>query len=135
MASHWLWRDIIHKIILLDTSSILSCFEFSIDLEGELRRLLGSYTVMIPSSVIKELEVLSNKGDGVKSRNAKASLLFIKKYDVIDVEEKNTDDSLIFLSKKIDAIVVTNDNMLRKRLKDKRQRVIFLRSKKQLEID
>lgn len=121
--------------MLLDSSVILSCFEFSIDLESELTRLLGSYKIVVPSSVVHELEKVSKKGDGFTARNASASLSLIKKYDVVEIQEQNTDDSLVLLSKKLDAIVATNDKALRKKLREEKRNVIFLRSKHRFQLD
>ena len=132
MASHWVWGDSIHKTVILDSSAIMMCFEFSVDLEKELTRLLGSYHIVVPSSIIRELEFLSKKGMGKKKINAKASLKLVENYDTIVVNEKNADDSLVNLAKRMDCVVVTNDKELRKRLRDASASVAFLRAKKKL---
>ncbi len=64
MASYRVRGDSIHKTVILDSSALMMCFEFSIDLEKELTRLLGSYHIVVPSSIVKELESLSKKGAG-----------------------------------------------------------------------
>ena len=132
MASHRIWGDSIHKTVILDSSAIMMCFEFSIDLEKELTRLLGMYHIVVPSSIIRELESLSKKGAGKKKTKAKASLKLIEKYETVVVDGKNADDSLVELSKKLNGVVVTNDKELRKRLKDVSVSVVFLRAKKKL---
>ena len=118
MASHWIWGDSIHKTVILDSSAVIMCFEFSIDLEKELTRLLGSYHIVVPSSIIGELEFLSKKGAGNKKIKAKASLKLVENYETVVVDEKNADDSLIILAKRMNGVVVTNDKELRKRLRD-----------------
>ena len=55
MASDRLWRDREGRIVILDSSSILMLFEFSIDLEDELTRLLGKFRVLIPRPIFDEL--------------------------------------------------------------------------------
>jgi rRNA-processing protein FCF1 len=132
MASDRLWGDKIYKTVILDSSAVLMLFEFSIDLEKELTRLLGSYHIVIPTPIVRELEFLSENGKGEKKTKAKASLKLIKKYDAINVDETGGDDSILDLAKKINGIVVTNDMELRKRLKKLSLSVIFLRSKKKL---
>ncbi|UCF11778.1 MAG: hypothetical protein JSW06_06925 [Thermoplasmatales archaeon] len=132
MASDRLWGDKIHKTVILDSSAILMLFEFSIDLEKELTRLLGSYHIVIPTPIVRELEFMSENGRGEKKTKAKASLKLIKKYDAINVDEKGGDDSILDLAKKINGIVVTNDRELRNRLKKLSLSVIFLRSKEKL---
>ena len=46
----------------------------------------------------------------------------------------SVDDSLISLAKENDGIVLTNDKELRKKLKEKDLKVIFLRAKKKLSV-
>jgi len=135
MASHRIRGDSIHKIVILDSSAIMMCFEFSIDLEKELTRLLGSYQIIVPISIVKELDFLSKNASGRKKTKAKASLQLISKYETVDVENKNADDSLLDLAKRKNGIVVTNDKQLRKRLKESSLSAIFLRSKNRLMLE
>ena len=122
------------KTVILDTSAILMLFEFSIDLEDELIKLLGRFHILVPSPIIEELKLLSKHGNGKKRQNAKAALELINRYD--KVEEKGTgDDSVLFLAKKFDGIVVTNDRNLRKRVKDASLQTIFLRGKQRLVLE
>jgi rRNA-processing protein FCF1 len=60
MASDRLWRDRKGRIVVLDSSSILMLFEFSINLEGELTRLLGKFRVLIPRPIFDELIFYQN---------------------------------------------------------------------------
>ena len=39
MASNRLWDNRDGKIVILDSSAIMMCFEFSIDLENELNKI------------------------------------------------------------------------------------------------
>jgi len=135
MASDRIWRDRDTKVVILDSSAILMIFEFSIDLEDELRRLVAKYRIIIPKSIFKELELLSNKMDGKKKINAKASLKFIEKYDVEDSNDLDGDSSVLFLAKKHNGIVVTNDRELRKRTKDEKLNIIYLRGKGKLVLE
>ena len=135
MASNRLWGDRIHKTVILDSSAILMLFEFAIDLEKELTRLLGNYCIVVPTPIVRELEFLSENGTGKKKMKAKASLKLIKKYDAIDMEGRNGDNSVLELAKKINGIVVTNDRELRNRVKEMSLSVIFLRAKKKLVMD
>jgi rRNA-processing protein FCF1 len=135
MASNRLWGDRIHKTVILDSSAILMLFEFAIDLEKELTRLLGNYRIVVPTTIVRELEFLSENRTGNKKAKAKASLKLIKKYDAIDMEGSNGDDSVLELAKKINGIVVTNDRELRNRVKEMSLSVIFLRAKKKMVMD
>ena len=122
------------KIVILDSSIILMLFEFSIDLEDELTRLLGKYHVIIPKPILEELELLSEHGRGKKKTNAKASLKLIEKYESMDAEGTG-DDSVLFLAKKLNGIVLTNDRELRNKAKELSLHTIFLRGKSLLQMD
>jgi len=135
MAFNRLWGDREEKIVILDSSAVMMLFEFSIDLEKELTSLLGLYNILVPTSIVKELELLSKKGIGKKKIKAKASLKFIEKFETIDVFDKYVDDSIIESAKKTSGIVVTNDMKLKNRLKKISIPVIFLRAKKKLVIE
>ena len=134
MASNRIRQDRDAKLVILDSSAIMVLFEFSIDLEGELTRLLGKYHVVIPIPIIRELEFLSKHGKGKKNFFAKSSLKLVEKYDVEEADEKG-DDAVFCLAKKLNGIVVTNDRELKNRLKTASLQVIYLRGKKQLSMD
>jgi len=133
MAFDRVWGDKIHKTVILDSSAILMFFEFSVDWEKELDRLLGGYHLVVPTAVVHELQILSTRGAGQKK--AVAALKLIGKYDTIDQEADTVDEALMEIAEKTQGIVVTNDTELRKRLKNRRFSVIFLRGKKKLVLD
>ena len=136
MASDWIRRDSKRRIVILDTSAILMLFEFSIDLEKELDRLLGAYHILIPHAVIEELYGLSQNARGKQKRNAKASVSLIQKYEATDVGVgSSVDDVIVSAADDLSAIVVTNDIELRMRLKKKKHTVLFLRGKSHLAVD
>ncbi len=120
-----------HQVIL-DSSAILMLFEFAIDLEGELTRLLGTYDIIIPSAITDELTLLAMRTVGKKAQMAKAALQLIAHYPVVSTDEKTADDAVLSVARKMNGIVVTNDAELRKRAKNHGLSVIFLRGKKQL---
>ena len=68
MASDRLRKNTALKIVVLDSSAIFMIFEYSINLEQELLRLLGSYEVVVPSKIIKELKFLCEKGKGKQKK-------------------------------------------------------------------
>ena len=123
------------KTVILDSNSILMLFEFSLDLESELTRLLGKYKIIIPSPIIEELIFLSEKGKGQKGINAKAALELIKKYDIFNIDAKTADEAVLLTAKKTNGIVVTNDKELKQKLRQLSVRVIFLKGKKTLELN
>ena len=136
MASDRLCRDRKENIVILDTNALMMLFEFSIDLESELDRILGSYKFIIPSTVSDELRLLSEQGKGRQKRIAKSAISLSKKYETVQFEtNESVDDSILLLAKKTEGIVITNDKELRKRLKNNGIKAIYLRAKKKLEMD
>ena len=134
MASNWLRRDRTEKIVILDSSAIMMLFEFSIDLEDELTRLLGRFRVVVPSPIVKELRYLSEQGKGKKRLIAKPALELIKKYEIVD-ERGTGDDSVLSLAQRLNAIVITNDRVLKNRVKKTGLRIIYLRGKNRLVLE
>ncbi len=114
-------------IVILDSNALLMVFQFRINLESELERLLGKYEAVVPSTVKNELKKLKNK-------YAKNALGFSERYRTVSVKG-NTDDSILELAEKEKGIVVTNDRILKKRLREKGIPVVFLRSKTHLVIE
>ena len=132
MASNRLWRNR-DKIVVLDSSSIMMLFEFSIDLEDELTRLLGKYHIIVPKPIVEELKFLSEHGKGKKKIIAKPALTLLKKYEIVYVEKNISWDEAVFhLTKKFNGIALTNDKDLRKKLREASLHSIYLRGKKQL---
>ncbi len=134
MASDRLRRDRDGKIVILDSSAVMMLFEFSINLEDELTRLLGRFQILIPSPILKELKFLSEHGKGKKRLIAKPALELIKKYEIIG-ENGAADDSVLLLAQKFNGIVVTNDRDLRKRVKEASLHNIYLRGKSRLTLE
>jgi len=134
MAPDRIWRNRAGKIVILDSSAILMLFEYSINLDSELTRLLGKYHIIIPRQIIEELKILQEKGKGKKKQNAKPALKLIKNYKAVSIEAKNADDAIVNLAQKTNGIVVTNDQELRDRIKKFSLKIIYLRGKNKLEI-
>ena len=135
MAFDRAWGDKIHKTVILDSSAILMFFEFSVDWEKELSRLLDGYCIVVPTEVIKELELLSRQTASARKRKASAALILAKRYQKTETIAENADDAVIEAAKKTHGVVVTNDTELRKRLNHDSIPVIFLRGKKKLALD
>ena len=114
-------------VVILDSNALLMVFQFRINLESELNRILGSYEIVVPSTIKKELKTL-------RDRYAKSALSFSERYRTISANG-NPDDSIIELAEKEKGVVLTNDRILKKRLREKNIPVVFLRSKNHLEIE
>lgn len=113
--------------VILDANALLAPFQFGIHLERELDRLLGSYEIVVPASVIRELEKLDNP-------HTKAALSLAGRYTI--GENKGVGDAVIVaLAIKLNAYVVTNDRPLGKFLRKKGLGVISMRQKKYLVLE
>jgi len=98
----------VSRIVLLDTNALLMPFQFRVNLETELNRLMGSADIAIPRPVRTELELLAER-----DRNAQAALR-------LDLGASHR------------AVVVTNDQPLLDRLRAANIPRIFLRSRNHL---
>jgi rRNA-processing protein FCF1 len=101
-------------------------FQFRVNLETELLRLLGTADIAIPRPVLKELEILAER-----DRDAQAALRLARRYRIID-GPGSADDALLDLAVEHRAVVVTNDQPLLDRLRGKGVPRIFLRSRNHL---
>lgn len=108
-------------------------FEFSLDWENELYSVVGAYHLVVPSAVVKELQMLASRGAGQKK--AAAALKLIEKYESIDEDSPYADEAILKIAQKTKGIVVTNDTALRQLLKKQGNSVVFLRGKKKLVLD
>ncbi len=112
--------------IVLDANALMMPFQFRVNLDAELKRLVGDSEIFVPSSVVNELRHLS-KG----SRVAKAALELSKKYELVEVETKG-DEAVIEVAASLRATVVTNDARLLAILKEQGIPRIRLRSRNHL---
>lgn len=133
MAFNRIRGDKIRKTVILDSSAILMFFEFSLDWENELYSVVGAYHLVVPSAVVKELQMLASRGAGQKK--AAAALKLIEKYESIDEDSPYADEAILKIAQKTKGIVVTNDTALRQLLKKQGNSVVFLRGKKKLVLD
>lgn len=131
MASDRIRGDRNKKIVILDSSAIMMLFEFSINLENELSRLLGGFHIIIPKPIVEELRLLAEHGKGKKRLIAKPALKLIERYEIV-YAPGGGDDSILFLAKKFNGVVLTNDRELRNQVKDLGLCSIYLRGKKKL---
>jgi rRNA-processing protein FCF1 len=134
MASDRIRGNRATKTVVLDSSAILMVFEFSIDIQKELARILGSYKIIIPKTIFKELKNLSEQGSGKKKQIAKPALKLVERYEIVEDTSRFGDDSVIELAKKYNGIVFSNDKELRKKAKKEKIKTIFFRSKNYLTI-
>lgn len=109
--------------------------QFGIDLFSGLTELLGAYTPLVPAEVVYELRGLS-KGNGNNQAAARFGLTVAARCEVLPEwdEDIPVDDKVVKNAQEFNAVVVTNDKALRKKLLDKKIPVVVLRSRSRLEI-
>jgi len=108
--------------VVLDTNALLLPFEYGLNLDIELERILGTPEVYVPSCVAGELARLSKT-----RREAKAALQLMENYHIVEVEALG-DNGIIEAGENLGAYVLTNDRELIGRLRKRRLGVITLKS-------
>jgi rRNA-processing protein FCF1 len=113
--------------VVLDTNALLMIFQFKINIEGELERLLGNFEILIPSAVITELNCIC-------SQEARAALSLSARYTEVESHGMG-DDAILATAVAMTAVLVTNDKPLIKRAKNSGLGIIRLRQKKYLVLE
>jgi uncharacterized protein len=117
------------QVVLLDANALLMPFQFSLNLDAELRRLLGDVDVVVPGPVRAELSGLARD-----DRTARAAERLARRYRTIE-SAGAADDALVELAKTLKAVVVTNDQPLLDRLRQAGIPRISLRSRNHLVLE
>lgn len=121
------------KKIILDTNFLTIPYQFNVDIFEEIDRIMEEdYELITLDKVVEELKRMKRGKDAVA---AKIGLELIEKKNVkvIKTGDKKVDNAIVKLANK-DTIVATNDRILRKKLKYKNVKTLYLRSKKHLEM-
>ncbi|RZD31573.1 MAG: DNA-binding protein [uncultured DHVE6 group euryarchaeote] len=106
--------------IVIDTNSLIYAAKEKIDVISELKRM-GFTKIIIPNEVLKELEVIQTdkKQKGADKNAAKLALQISKfsKVDTIYLGKGHPDDKILEFAVSKNFSVLTNDKILKKRLK------------------
>lgn len=117
-------------IVVVDANALMMPFQFGLNLDLELGRLVPGCEMVVPSSVVAELRAVFEK---TKDPHARSALSLAPKYRCVKVEGSG-DEAVLELARRLGAIVVTNDRGLRARAQAAGLDVIGLRGKNHLEI-
>ncbi len=121
--------------VIADTSFLMVPGLFGVDVVGELDRLLERpHELAIPSPVLQELKLISERGKPKERTAAKIGLILAKRGKVIEVKGA-ADDAILGLALKGRYTVGTTDAALRRELRRRGVPVIYLRQKSHLAID
>jgi len=113
--------------VVLDTNALLMPFEFSLNLDVELRSLLGDCEILVPGPVLGELR-------RSKSKFAGTALELSRRYGIAETE-KQGDDGVVDVAARLGAFVLTNDAELRRKLRKMKIKTIHLKSRSHLVLD
>ncbi|UCE91544.1 MAG: twitching motility protein PilT [Methanobacteriota archaeon] len=108
------------KAVVLDANALLMPFQFRLNLDREIARLLGDVPVFVPSSVLDELS-------GLEDADAQAAAALAAKYEVAQTDMCG-DEGVVDVASRLSAAVVTNDRALISKLKSMRIPALRLRS-------
>lgn len=118
--------------VVMDTNFLLVPFQFKVDVFTELERLLdGPFTLVVPSSVVRELKGIARR----QGRTGAAARFALKLLESRGEKAKKVesglpvDDGIFEYARENRAVVCTNDLGLKRRLKAERLRVVGLRAK------
>jgi rRNA-processing protein FCF1 len=117
--------------VILDANFLMDLIRFKIPLE-EVYELVGYEAKLFTlTSVLSELEKIARKkGRDAKYAKVSLKLIELKKIEVLNLNKK-TDEALLSLADE-KTIIATNDKNLRKKLREKGFKTIYVRAKKRL---
>jgi rRNA-processing protein FCF1 len=106
--------------IVIDTNSLIYAAKEKIDVITELKKM-GFTKIIIPKEILKELEFIQTdkKQKGADKNAAKLALQIIKfsKVDTVYLGRGHPDDKILEFAVAKNFSVLTNDKILKKRLK------------------
>ncbi len=108
------------KRAVLDTSVLMLAYE-GVDVIGEIERVLESKPeLVVTSRVVEELQRLASSQSTRKRRAARLALQLVERYcKVVSAKGETADDTIIdYVVRDREAIVVTADRELRRRLRE-----------------
>ena len=113
------------KRIVLDSNALMMPFQFKMNLDMEIQRLVGNVEIFVPSCVLGELKRM-------KENEAKAALALASKYPVVETAARG-DAGVLEAAKTKEAAVLTNDQDFIDILKKSSIPVIRMRSRQRLD--
>ncbi|NJE61501.1 PIN domain-containing protein [Thermococcus sp. 21S7] len=127
-------------LVIPDTNFLLVPGQFGVDIISELNRVLDvRFRIAVPNVVLQELEVIERKSRGKDLLAIRMAKKLAERFEVVEIGrfgERPIDDQIYdFAVRKGQVIVCTNDKGLKRRLRERGVPVVYLRSKKILELE
>jgi len=125
--------------VILDSNFLFVPAQFKIDVYEELTILLNQrFEPILLSTTHQELQTIAKKGSPSRKKQASLALELANKYRLVKVEKgegETNDDVILRVATEWKSPVATNDRELRKKLRAQNMPVIYLRSKRRLELE
>lgn len=125
--------------VIIDSNFLFAPIHFNIDVYEGLSTLLDrKYEPVILSTNLEELEKMTDSNSTKLRRDAKLALKLAERCRILKVERsisESNDDVIVRVASKLRCPVATNDQALRKKLRNINVPVIYLRQKSRLEMD
>ena len=125
--------------VIFDSNFLFVPSQFQLDIFEELTNLLNQrFDPILLSPTQEELQKLAKEGSPKTRKQASLALRIAEKCRVVHIEKglKEThDDVIVRVAAEWKCPVATNDRELRKRLRNLRVPVIFLRQRHRLELE
>jgi len=121
--------------IIIDTNFLMIPYKFRVDIFSEFDRICNfNYGLFVFEQTIGELKKIIATQSGKDKKAAEFGLKLIKLKNIVLIPSKERDaDSAMLSNMDKDAIIATQDAILKKRLIEKGASVIWLRQKKYLQ--
>ncbi len=121
------------KRVILDTNFLMIPEQFGVDIFSEIDRLMQTrYELWIVDKSLDELKRIAETGNGKEKRAARLGVAFVaaKKMGIMkSAKEDYVDDAITKAAERDKHVVCTQDQGLKRRLKEKGVSVITLRKK------
>ena len=127
-------------LVVPDTNFLLVPGQFGVDIISELNRILDvRFRIVVPNVVLQELDVIERKTKGKDLLAVRMAKKLAERFETVEVGrfgERPIDDQIFdFAVNNERVIVCTNDKGLKKRLRERGIPIVYLRSKKILELE
>jgi rRNA-processing protein FCF1 len=117
-------------VVVVDANGLMMPFQFSINIDLELSRLLGGFEIVVPSSVLVELKRVAVEQ---KASQARGAMKLAEKYRTHKTGGTG-DDAVLAVAMELGAVLLTNDAGLRRRAGEAGLRTVCLRGRSHLEL-
>jgi len=125
--------------VLFDTNFLLVPIRFGVDIFAEAERALNQLVELtVTSGVLREMESLKEEAGPKFQRELDFALTLASRCAVVEDEPREgetVDDSLIRLASETNYVVATTDSELRRRLRDRGLKVLYMRQKRYLVVE